>query len=215
MKRLAVLISNAGKGSNLQAIIDAIKSKQLNAETVLVISDAEDANGLKRAEKVGIPTLVYNSTLERQNVHGEQGQEGEQEQDLEEILRKKNVDLVCLAGWKQIIPDSIIANFQVLNVHPGLIPDTLASVVKNPDGTNGLWNKGMFTNVAIQDFLHKKATYAGCSVHFLSMEFDFGPVLKRGFVKVEPGDTIDSLYFRLKKEENRIYVESLKELCNE
>lgn len=197
MKKLAVLISNAGTGTNLQAIIDATKSKELNAEVILVVSDAEDAKGLKRAKENNIPTLVTNSPTE-----------------LEKILKEQKVDFVCLAGWKQIIPDFMIKDFKILNVHPGLIPNTLNRKIKNPDRTEGLWNKGMFTTVAIENFLNKKATYAGCSVHFLSDEFDFGEVLKRGFVKIEPNDSIETLYERLKKEENRIYVEVLKELCN-
>lgn len=207
MKKLAVLISNAGTGTNLQAIIDAIKTRKLDAEIAVVISDAPDAFGLKRARDNGIPTLVYKKTLKHKNVHGAS--------ELERILKSYGVDLVCLAGWKQIIPDSLISNFKILNVHPGLIPDTIGGVVKNPDGTDALWNKGKLTNAAIQNFLDKKATYAGCTNHFLSKEFDFGEVLGRCFEKILEGDTVESLYKRLKEKENQLYVDSLKELCNE
>jgi phosphoribosylglycinamide formyltransferase-1 len=86
-------------------------------------------------------------------------------------------------------------------------------IVKNPDGTNALWNKGKLTNIAIKEFLDRHATYAGSSIHFLTEEFDFGPVLGRVFEKVEKDDTIDSLYSRLKKKENRLYVEVLQKLC--
>lgn len=206
MKKLAVLISNAGTGTNLQAIIDAIKSRKLDAEIAVVISDAPDAFGLKRARDNGIPTLVYKETLKRKNVHGVS--------ELGRILKSYGVDLVCLAGWKQIISDSLISNLKILNVHPGLIPDTIDGVVKNPDGTDALWNKGKFTEKAAQNFLDQKATFAGSTVHLLTSDVDFGEVLKRGFVKVEPGDTVETLYSRLKKEENRIYVDALRELCN-
>ena len=82
----------------------------------------------------------------------------------------------------------------------------------NPDGTKGLWNKGMLTDKAIQNFLDQKATYAGSSIHFLTLEFDFGPVLGRCFEKIEVGDNVETLYARLKKKENRLYVEVLEKL---
>lgn len=199
MKRLAVLISNAGTGTNLQAIIDGINSGQINAQIVVVVSDKEDAYGLVRAKNNNIPTKIISK-----------------EDDLVKILKGKyDVDYVCLSGWKQIIPDNFIDVFEnrILNVHPGLIPDSLDGVVKNPDGTDALWNKGKFTNIAIQNFLDQKTTYAGSTIHFLSHEFDFGKVLERVFVRVEPTDTIDSLYQRLKLEENKGYVKVLERLC--
>ena len=198
MKRLAILISNAGKGTNLQAIIDGINLRQIKAQIVLVISDSDQAQGLIRAKENNIETLVISK-----------------EDYLEKILKQEKVDYVCLTGWKQIIPDSLIDNFKILNIHPGLIPDTKDGIVKNPDGTEALWNKGKFTTVAIQNFLDQKSTYAGSTVHFLSHEFDFGPVLERVFVKVEAFDTVESLYNKLKIEENKAYVKALERLCNE
>jgi len=131
-------------------------------------------------------------------------------------LDKHQIDYICLAGWKKIIPDSIIKAFpnRILNIHPGLIPDTLTGKVINPDGTIGLWNRGKFTQAAIANFLDKKATYAGSTVHFLSQEFDFGPVLARCFEKILIKDTVELLYKRLKVKENNIYVLSLMKLCN-
>ena len=199
MKKLAVLISDAGTGTNLQAIIDAIENKKLKAQIALVISSSENAYGLQRAKKKNIPTMVIGK-----------------EDNLEQILIVYHVELVVLGGWKLIVPFFLITAFKnrILNVHPGLIPDTIEGVVKNPDGTDGLWNKGKLTGSAIQNFLDKKATYAGSTVHFLSNEFDFGPILSRCYEKILPGDTIESLYARLKKKENKIYVETLIRLSN-
>lgn len=199
MKKLAILISNAGRGSNLQAIINAIKNNKLNAIISIVISSSSDAFGLERAEKNSISTLVVNKS-----------------DDIQKILKDYQIDLIALAGWKLIIPQSLITEYKnkILNIHPGLIPDLLNGVVKNPDRTEGLWNRGKLTDAAIQNFLDNKATYAGSTVHFLSNNFDFGPVLNRCFEKILPGDTINSLYTRLKKKENQIYVESLIKLCN-
>ena len=197
MKRIAVLISNKGTRTNLSAIIHGVKSGKINGQVVLVVSDSEEAHGLVGAKENNIPTLIISK-----------------EDNLEKILNDHNVEYVCLAGWKQIIPDSMIDNFKILNVHPGLIPDTLNGVVKNPDGTDALWNKGKFTKAAIQNFLDEKVTYAGSTVHFLSHAFDFGKVLGKCFEKILPGDTVDSLYKRLKVKENELYVEVLTKLCN-
>ncbi|MGH7246151.1 MAG: formyltransferase family protein [Candidatus Levyibacteriota bacterium] len=200
MKRLAVLISNAGTGTNLQAIIDAIEAKKLNAEIAVVLSDSSDAYGLVRADNHDILAHIF-----------------QKEETLEYLLTTTfPVDYIVLAGWKKIIPDALIDAFpkKILNIHPGLIPETLEGVVKNPDGTDGLWNKGKFTEIAIKNVLDSKATYAGSSIHFLSKEFDFGSVLARCFEKVLPGDTVTSLYTRLKKKENHMLVEALIKLCS-
>lgn len=132
------------------------------------------------------------------------------------ILEKVSPDYLCLCGWKKIIPDEMIKKYQnkILNLHPGLIPDTVDGKVLNPDKTEGLWNKGMYGDRAIQNFLDQKATFAGSSIHFLTLNFDFGPVLGRTFEKIDSSDTIESLYKKLKKKENELYVEVLEKLCN-
>jgi phosphoribosylglycinamide formyltransferase 1 len=130
------------------------------------------------------------------------------------VLEKFSPDYICLAGWKKIIRPDLVERYQnrILNIHPGLISDTKEGEVLNPDGTKALWNKGMYAGKAIQNFLDKKATYAGSSVHFLTSEFDFGPVLGRTFEQILPGDDVESLYARLKKKENELYVEVLEKL---
>lgn len=198
MKKLAVLISNTGTGTNLQAIIDGIKAKKINAEIVAVISDTPDAKGLDRARKHNLPIVI-----------------SQKKEDLITVLQKYNLDYICLCGWKQIITDEVIDFYpqKILNLHPGLIPDELRGVVKNPDGTDGLWNKGKLTDAAIKNFLDSKSTYSGSSIHFLTHEFDFGNVLGRCFEKVNPKDTINSLYARLKIKENKLYQDVLIDLC--
>ncbi len=199
MKKLAVLISNAGTGSNCKAILEAINNKSLNAKVVVVISDKEDAKGLAHARSNDISIEICPT-----------------KNGLFPFLQKYNPDYICLAGWKQIITDDVLETYKnkILNIHPGLIPDTMHGFVNNPDGTKGLWNRKMFTNFAIANFLNSGATYAGSTVHFLTNEFDFGPVLSRTFEKIQPNDTVDSLYKRLKQKENKIYVEALIKLCN-
>ena len=198
MKRLAVLISNVGVGTNLRSIIDRVESGKIKGQVVLVVSYSEDAPGLVSSRE----HHIHNKVVKK-------------EDNLEQILKDYKVDYVCLTGWKQIIPDSLLDLFKILNVHPGLIPETKDGVVKNPDNKDALWNKGKFTNAAIKNFLDQKATYAGSTVHFLSHEFDFGPVLGRCFEKIIPVDTVESLYSRLKQKENQLYVDVLAKLCKE
>lgn len=200
MKRLAVLISNKGTGTNLQAIIDGVKSGKIQAKIIAVVSDTPDALGLNRARKHKLPIKIIPN-----------------KENLLAVLKKLNPDYICLAGWKQIIVSEVIDAFpnRILNTHPGLIPDTMDGKVKNPDGTNALWNKGKMTEKAMQNFLDNHATYGGCTNHFLSHEFDFGPVLGRCFEKIKKGDTVESLYTRLKKKENQLYVDVLAKLCQE
>lgn len=195
--KLAVLISNTGSGTNLQAIINGVGSGRINAEIAAVISDRVDALGIKRAEAHNLKIEICSS-----------------KSSLLPLLQKMNPDYVCLAGWKQIILDEVILAYseRILNLHPGLIPNTTDGEVANPDSTKALWNKGMLTTKAIQNFLDQKATFAGSSIHFLTLNFDFGPVLGRTFEKIESSDTVESLYARLKKKENEMYVEVLEKL---
>lgn len=200
MKKLAVLISNTGTGTNLQAIIDGITDKKIHAKIVVVISDTENALGLQRAKKNNLNIEI----IPKKDL-------------LLDALKKYKPDFICLCGWKQFITDSVIDSFQnkILNLHPGLIPDALNAHVKNPDGTQGLWNKGKLTDAAIKNVIDDKNSYAGSSIHFLTHEFDFGPVLGRCFEKVNSDDTIDSLYKRLKIKENLLYIEVLEKLCKQ
>jgi phosphoribosylglycinamide formyltransferase-1 len=196
---LTVLISNTGTGTNLEAIIRGIENGKINAEIIAVISDKVDAPGLKHAVGANLRVEICTN-----------------KEALLPLLQALHPDYVCLAGWKQIIPDEVINTYpnKILNLHPGIIPVDADGKWQNPDGTEALWNKGMLADKAIANFLTEKATYAGSSIHFLTLNFDFGPVLGRTFEKIEAGDTVESLYARLKKKENELYLEVLEKLCN-
>jgi phosphoribosylglycinamide formyltransferase-1 len=197
--KIAILISNTGTGTNLQSIIDGIKAGKIKAEICAVISDKEDAPALEHARKSGLPIEIC-----------------KKKEELLPLLEKLEPSLICLSGWKQIILDEVILAFpnRILNLHPGLVPDTTDTIVKNPDGTSGLWNKGMLTTKAIENFLKQGLTYAGSTIHFLTLNFDFGPVLGRTFEKIDAHDDVDSLYSRLKVKENHLYVEVLQKLTS-
>lgn len=198
--RIVVLTSNIGTGTNLQAIIDATKNKIINGNIIAVVSDVPSTPASDKAKKHKIPVILC-----------------PKKEELLNILMTIVPDYIALAGWKQIITKEVIDNFpnKILNTHPGLIPDKIDGMVKNPDKTIALWNKGKMTDKAIQNFLDKKATYAGCSNHFLTHEFDFGPVLGRCFEKIKKNDTVESLYKKLKKKENKLYVSVLRKLTRQ
>ena len=198
--KIVVLISNTGTGTNLQAIIDGVNSHKINGEISAVISDETDALGLARARKNNLQIEIC-----------------PKKEGLLPLKQKLNPDYICLAGWKQIILDEVILAYpnKILNLHPGLIPDMVDSKALNPDGTEGLWNKGMLTTKAIQNFLDHKSTYAGSSIHFLTLNFDFGPVLGRTYEKIETSDEVESLYTRLKQKENELYIEVLEKLSKD
>src|SRR3989344_2730737 len=195
--QIAILISNTGAGTNLLAIIDGIEKGRIKAEICAVISDTPNALGLEHAKAHKLKIEICGA-----------------KEELLPLLQKINPDYIALTGWKQIILDEVILVYpnKILNLHPGLIPDTVDGKVKSPDGTEALWNKGMFTTKAVQNFLDQKATFAGSSIHFLTLDFDFGPVLGRTYEKIETNDTVESLYARLKKKENQLYVEVLEKL---
>lgn len=200
MNKIAVLVSESGTGSNLTAIIDAIKSGKLKAKISVVVSCEPNAPGVEIAKNNNIDTLVVDK---KTNI-------------TTKLSEDFGVNLIVLAGWKQYISEEMLRIFanKILNIHPGLIPDSIQGSVTLPDGTPGLWNRGKFTNKAIENFLSKKSSYAGSTVHLLSSEFDFGPVLERCFVKIEPNDSVESLYSRLKTEENKAYIKAIAKLLN-
>jgi phosphoribosylglycinamide formyltransferase 1 len=176
--RLAVLIS--GRGSNLQAFIDACASGKLDAQIVLVISNNPDAAGLQRAECAGIATrcIDHRSCASRE----------EFDQSLVDELRCHAVDLVILAGFMRILTPVLIEPFlgRLLNIHPSLLP-------RYP---------GLKTH---QRALEAGDAEAGATVHFVTQELDGGPPVLQARVPVLPGDTVESLAARVAEQEHMIY----------
>lgn len=203
--QLAVLISNKGTGSNLQAVIDAIGKNELNANIAAVVSDKADAKGLERARRHDLLWIVKNlhdrKSEESRNYYGE---------DLANYLNGQGVDVAILAGFMTILPHSYFETFQgvTINIHPGLIPDKKDEPWHFPDGTVAPWNQGMMTEKAVANFIGMQ--YAGSTIHIVTAEADFGPVLERVILYTQPDDIVDSLYSRLKQEEHKALIRSLQ-----
>lgn len=212
MRRIAVLISNQGSGSNLQALLDG-QADAYNGQVVCVVSDKASGYGLIRAREGDTPTESLDlAEYERQ------GQpRSRYEEDLARKLQTYSPDLVVLAGWTLELSESFRRYFEwrVVNLHSGLLPDPGRHKYKLPDGSFADPCVGLSGATAIQAVLAAKQTYAGSTVHVAAPEDWYGPILNRAVVKVEPQDTILSLHERIKGEEHRTLLRVLQGLCVE
>lgn len=195
--RLGILVS--GSGSNLQALIDAIESKELpNVEIALVVSNKADAVGLQRALRHKIPAiyLPWKQPLES-------------EAKLTALLQLFQVDLIVLAGWMRILSAHFIKRFpqRIINLHPALLPDNgMGTTYSTADGTTIPVFRGLH---AVRQALVARVKVTGSTVHYVTAEVDAGPVICREEVAIEPGDTEESLHERIKAVEHRLIVEAV------
>jgi len=181
--RVGVLIS--GRGSNLQALIDACADPSFPAEIVLVVSNQAAAQGLARARAAGIPTRVV--------PHRDYPDRASFDAALDAALREAAVELVCLAGFMRLLGDAFVNAWRdrLVNIHPALLPAF----------------KGLHT--------HERALAAGvrlhgCTVHFVRPAMDEGPIIVQGAVPVLPDDTPEALAQRVLAVEHRAYPLALR-----
>jgi phosphoribosylglycinamide formyltransferase-1 len=184
-RRIAVLIS--GRGSNLQALIDAVEDGRLQARIVIVISNRADAGGLERARAAGIDTLTI--------PHRDFSTRHAFEEALVRELRARQVGLVCLAGFMRLLGATFLDAFPnaILNVHPSLLP-----AFPGVDAQRQAWDYG--------------TKLAGATVHFVTGELDGGPIVRQVAVPVLDGDTADALAARILEQEHRIYPEAVADV---
>jgi phosphoribosylglycinamide formyltransferase-1 len=179
---LGVLIS--GRGSNLQAIVDATREGRLNAEVALVVSNTADAPGLERARGAGIETLVL--------PHRGWPSRADYDRALAAALTARGVELVCLAGFMRLLGPAFIEAFpnRVLNIHPSLLPS--------------------FPGLHAQrQALEHGVKVSGATVHLVTTELDAGPIVVQAPVPVLDDDTEETLAARVLVEEHRIYPEAI------
>jgi phosphoribosylglycinamide formyltransferase-1 len=185
--RVAVLAS--GRGSNLQAVIDAIEAGQVHATIVAVISNKKDAAALERARKHGLPDLF----VDPKPFAGRPDSREAYDRALLEVLEKHNVELVLLAGYMKIVTAVLVNAYanRMMNIHPSLLPS--------------------FPGLEVQ----KKAIewgckLAGCTVHFVTEGVDEGPIILQAAVPILDGDTSDTLAARILVQEHRIYPRAVQ-----
>lgn len=191
--RLVVLIS--GNGSNLQAILDACKSGELNAQVVTVLSNKADAYGLIRAKNAGVEAVHF------PKLQNETRQEYDKR--LSDYVTTKLPDYIILAGWMRILSSSFLSSFpnKVINLHPAL-PDTFP-------GTHAIER-------AFEAYQRGEIDHTGVMVHLVPNEgVDNGPVLATEIVPIQKEDTLETLEARVHQTEHRIIVQTLKNLLTD
>jgi len=181
--RIAVFLS--GRGSNFMAIHDAIEAGKIDAEIVLVFSNKKEAPGLQVAKERNLATLYLNPK-------NYQSREAYDETIISEV-KKRDVDLVCLAGYMKILTPLFCNTFKnrVINIHPALLPS--------------------FPGLHVQQkAIEWGVRFSGATVHFVTADVDMGPIILQAVVPVLQDDTEESLSARILKEEHKIYPEAVK-----
>lgn len=186
-RRLGVLVS--GRGSNLQALIDAISDGRLDASIAIVISNVAGAAGLDRARSAGIETAVID--------HRGWPSRDDYDRALVEELRAREVDVVCLAGFMRRIGPAFIAAFPdaIVNIHPSLLPSF-----------PGL-------HAPAQALAHG-VKVSGVTVHLVTPELDAGPIIVQRAVPVLEHDTDETLAARILVEEHKAYPEAVQRVLD-
>lgn len=182
-RSIGVLIS--GRGSNLQALIDAIAAGRLDATIAVVIANRADAPGLDRAARAGIPALVMD--------HRAATSRADYDRQLVEALRAHGVSVVVLAGFMRLLGPAFCDAFsgRILNVHPSLLP--------------------AFPGVDAQrQALEAGVAVSGATVHLVTPELDAGPIVLQAAVPVHADDTTASLAARILAEEHRILPQAVQ-----
>jgi phosphoribosylglycinamide formyltransferase-1 len=180
---LGVLVS--GRGSNLQAIIDAIERGEIQARIALVISDKKDAFALPPARKHGIEALfidpkAYESREDHERAMGDE-------------LEKRGVELICLAGYMRILSPYFVQRFKwrIMNIHPALLPSF-----------PGLHGQKQALDYGVK--------ISGCTVHFVDEETDHGPIIIQAAVPVLEDDDEETLAARIMEYEHKIYPRAIQ-----
>jgi len=181
VKRLGILIS--GRGSNFEAIANGIDAGTLAAEIGVVLSNREEARGLETARQRGLPAVCIPSKGLDREIY---------DRMLIEELVRRDVDLVCLAGFMRLLSATFIRRFpqRILNIHPSLLP-----AFAGLDAQHQAFEHGV--------------RITGCTVHFVDEDLDSGPIILQAAVPVQDDDSVEQLSARILKEEHRIYPEAI------
>lgn len=184
--KIGILIS--GRGSNMVALVDAVKSGEIpGSEVAVVISDKPDAAGLEKARERGVETLVVERKARARVEH-----------DAEIIaeLKERDVELVCLAGYMRLLSPQFVRAFpnRIVNIHPSLLPSFPGLNVQ-------------------QQAIDHGVKISGCTVHFVDEELDAGPIILQRAIEVEDGDTAETLAARILEQEHGAYIEAVKRIA--
>jgi phosphoribosylglycinamide formyltransferase-1 len=183
--KLGVLAS--GSGSNFEAIAQAIQQQQLNAQIEVLIYNNPNAKVVERAQKYNVHTILLN--------HRHYKKREDLDQKIVETLKQFDVQLVVMAGWMRIVTPVLVDAFpqQMINLHPSLLPS--------------------FPGIhAVEQALKANVKITGCTVHFVEVAVDSGPIILQAAVPVLPEDTPDTLHGRIQVQEHQIMVGAIAKI---
>ena len=185
--KIGILIS--GRGSNMVAIVEAVKSGEIpDSQVSIVVSDKADAQGLEKAKERGVETVVIERKGRRREEH-----------DAEIIaeLQSRGVGLVCLAGYMRLLSPDFVRAFEnrIVNIHPSLLP--------------------AYPGLDVHErVLAAGEKVSGCTVHFVNEDLDAGPIILQRAVEVKENDTAETLSARILEQEHVAYVEAVKQIMS-
>lgn len=187
MNTLKLGILGSTNGTDLQAILDAISSGELDAKIPVVLSNRKNAYILERAENHNVSAVFVS--------HKDKSRETFDD-EMTTVLKNHNVDLVLLIGFMRILSAKFCQEWQdrLLNVHPSLLPK---------------YAGGMDTNVH-EEVIKNGETETGCTIHFVTDEVDGGPILVQKKCNIDPNDTVDTLKTKVQKLEGEAFIEAIK-----
>ena len=187
IKKINVAVFISGKGSNLENLIKSAKNKNSKFKISLIISNNSKALGLKFAKKFNIKKKIVNFTKTKLI-----------EKNLLMDLKKKNINIICLAGFMKILSKNFIKRFngKILNIHPSLLPKY----------------KGLNTHLRV---ILNKERYSGCTVHFVNSKLDSGKIILQKKVRILKKDTVKSLAARVLIQEHALYPKALNKIIND
>ena len=189
MRRIRIGVLASGSGTNLQAVIDACERGEIDGDVVVVVSNVPEAFALERARKHGIDAFAFPHKGMTRERH---------EQDLVDCLEQHQVDLVVLAGYLRMLTPLMIGKYagRMMNTHPALLP--------------AFGGKGMHGLKVHQSVIDYGCKVSGCTIHFVTLEVDGGPIILQKAVPVLEDDTAETLQERVLKEEHKLLPRAIQ-----
>ncbi|HEY9673560.1 MAG TPA: phosphoribosylglycinamide formyltransferase [Waterburya sp.] len=174
----------SGNGSNFEAVAQAIKDGQLNAQIHVLVYNNPGIKAVERAKRWGVPAVLLN--------HRDYNKREDLDGAVVKVLQQYEVEWVVMAGWMRLVTPVLIHAFpdKIINIHPSLLPSF----------------KGIR---AIEQALEADVKITGCTVHLVRLEMDSGPILIQSAVPVLPGDTSETLHARIQVQEHRILPQGI------
>ena len=193
--RLGVLVSGHSRGTNFQAILDAIRDGQLHAEAALLVATSQEHGAVERARQHGVKALILPS--------GAHDSPEGWDHRVADALYEEGVSVVALAGFLRKISGVLLDAFpnRIVNVHPALLPS--------------FGGKGMYGLRVHQAVLEYGCKVSGCTVHFVNERYDTGPIIAQAVVTVEDNDTPETLSARVQTQEHRLYPRCIEWLIQD